>query len=293
MGDVFRRCSRRITAAFVALVAGAVALPVHADEPLPGACKQHGTAAVNPGCLPALTDDVRHPAVTLPNLVPEVHDLFAYRPSAIDPATGTVVEQEPRLYFDTRAQNFGTVPLDVLVDDLEEPETSTVSQCTAWTGDLVCVARRVVGGFSWHAGNRNARFVAYSTSELRRLGADGRPDYSPAGLIDAIDRALPCFRDNAKVGDGGAPAPLYPAAYQMCPPARQGVTPGWTAAYDPIDPGEQFPIEGLPDGLYAIVARIDPAGHLLESNDGDNVTETIVELSGGLRTARVVARHYP
>ena len=284
MGDSSKRRSRGLALVLAMLAVGAMDIPVHADMPVPDSCKAHPTTVVNPGCLPAATDDTRNPPVTLPNLVPEVHDLFVYPPGGGGP--------DVVLYFDTRAQNFGDVPLDIVVDDLTAPEASTVSQCVAWTG-LACAARRTVDGFAWDPATSTARFVHFSTAELRHLDASGAVDYSPAGLIDTIDRSLSCFRDNAKVGGGGLPAPLYPALYQLCPPARQGVTPGWTAAYDPIDRSEQFPVGHLSDGRYAIVARIDPAGHVLESDDGDNVTETIIEFSGGMGNVRVVARYYP
>lgn len=283
MGDSSRGRNRGLVVTLAMLAAGGVGVPVQAGTPVPASCKPHPITVVNPGCVPASTDDARNPPSTLPNLVPEVHDLFVY------PLGGG---PDVALYFDTRAQNFDQVPLDIVVDDLTAPETSTYSQCVAWAG-LVCAARRTVDGFAWDPATATGRFVPFSTAELRRLDAAGGVDYSPAGLVDTVDRSLACFRDNAKVGDGGLPAPLYPALYQLCPPGRQGVTPGWTAAYDPMERSEQFPVGHLPDGRYAIVARIDPAGHVLESDDGDNVTETIIELSDGMGSVRVVARHYP
>jgi hypothetical protein len=228
-------------------------------------------------------------SLTLPNLAPYVLDLFLYRGFVYDPAVEAYVEGPPILFFDTRTHNTGTVPLDLTLDDLTHPETSTVSQCVSWTTEGSCRSRRVVGGFEWDAAAVDFKFAEFTTSELRRLGADGRPDYSDVGLIAAVDRTLPCFYDESKVDDGESQVPLY----KPCSLLRQGVTPGWRASYDPRHEEDQLPMTGLADGRYGLVIHLDYNRHLFDADTRDNVQEVIVEVSDGAHRATVVSRTYP
>lgn len=91
------------------------------------------------------------------------------------------------------------------------------------------------------------------------------------------------------MGADGSPAPLY----DTCTPVRQGITEGWIASAAPTEPTAQSSLADFDDGVYAIVTRIDPRGRILEADDSDNLTETIVQVSGGATVAEVMARQYP
>lgn len=173
--------------------------PGQADEDdglVPGSCRLHPTQVVNRGCVPAPTENLQDtiedppdasdvlgdPGITYPNLVPDVRDVFILRPFVFDPETNTFVQGPPQLWFDTWSQNLGTVSLQTTVEEVESPESSTVSQCVSWCTDWLCERQEPVGGYTWHAEHTHFHFDEFAAYELRRLGADGRPDYSDAGL---------------------------------------------------------------------------------------------------------------
>lgn len=278
---------RRILVA-TAAVAAVLSSPAHADGPLPGSCKTHPNKVVNPGCVPALTGGVTDPAITLPNLVPNVVEVAVERPFEWDPETGTFYPGAPILYFDTRAQNLGTVPVQLTMNDVPDTETAPVSQCVAWT-ERVCRAQEEVGGFVWHAEHQHWHFEEFAAYQLRRLGADGRPDYSSAGLIALSDKVSFCMIDSAQVDPNASPAPTY----NTCLPTVQGISPGWEDIYTYDLPGQSFSLDGLADGRYALVISMNYASRLHESEYGDNVLEATIEVRNGMSEVEVVDRHYP
>lgn len=269
--------------------------PAWAENPaVPDSCKTHPTKVVNPGCAPAVSEQVDGAVAdalahetTYPNLVPNVTEVRIYRPLRWNPETQTVFEGPPMLTFDTHSQNFGTVPVDLLADDPENITASTVSQCVSWAPDYVCRERHRVGGFSWHAEHTHFHYQDFASYGLRRLGPDGRPDYSSAGLVGASEKVSFCLMDSTPVADDAVPVPTYAA----CNPIRQGISPGWADIYTSDLPGQEISIDGLADGSYALVVTMDPADHLFESDDTDNRIEVTVAISGGLRNAEITDRH--
>lgn len=276
-----------LLAALTVLALGLQA-PARAVAPLPDSCKTHPTKAVNPGCVPAVKEGVTEPGITLPNLVPDVREVFVLRPFVLDPETETFYEGEPHLFFDSWAQNLGTVPVQLTVDSVESPESSTVSQCVSWTA-RVCREQRRVGGFSWHDAHRHFHFNEFAAYELRRLGADGRPDYSASGLLATSEKVSFCLMDSQQVDPDAVPVPVYNA----CVPAVQGISPGWTDIYTSDLEGQQLPLTGLGDGRYSLIIKLNHARNVLESDYSDDVVEVTVEISNSLQDAQIVGRNYP
>ncbi len=230
-------------------------------------------------------------AITLPNLVPNV-EYVAIQRFFFDEATQTVVVDKPYLYFDTRAQNLGTVPVQLQLTDvpnLEDMASAPVSQCVSWV-ERVCRKQESVGGFVWHDPHKHWHYEEFASYQLRRVGADGRPDYSPAGLVALSEKVSFCFVDSEGVDSADSDEV---GIYRQCTPTLQGISPGWTDIYDAGMPGQQFPLEGLADGRYAVVIDMDYANRLHETSDDDNYVEVTVEISGGLTEVSVVDRRWP
>jgi lysyl oxidase len=90
-----------------------------------------------------------------------------------------------------------------------------------------------------------------------------------------------CLRDlrRARVG----PTVRHHARFGACnqrPLKREvtlGTSPGWADAYPASYPGNWIDVTGL-SGCFAVVHRIDPEHHILESNDANNVSSKIVRL---------------
>jgi hypothetical protein len=291
---VRHRFRRSILAVAVGVLAlGLVSAPgAQGGETLPGSCKLHHRHIVNPGCVPALTgeatEDVSDPPTTFPNIVPNVDFVTIYRQLFWDDATQTYFYGPPDLRFDTHVQNFGSVPLQLTVNEVDSPETSTVSQCVSWL-DRVCRKQVEVGGYTWHGEHEHFHFEEFAKYELRRVGADGRADYSASGVIATNDKVSFCMLDSTRVRDDGSLVPFY----NTCTPTVQGISPGWADIYPAGLDGQQFPFTGLSDGRYAIVVHANYVDRLHETNYGDNIAEVIVEVSGDVTQATIVAVHHP
>lgn len=60
----------------------------------------------------------------------------------------------------------------------------------------------------------------------------------------------------------------------------QGISRGWADVYAWPLPGQYVEVTGLPDGLYDVVVYVNPNGSILESDYGDNVACTRIEVTG-------------
>jgi hypothetical protein len=268
-----------VTAVFGMAAAG------HAEEDdgvVPDSCKLHPRHVVNPGCVPALESEVVGPTAGLPNVVPDVQSVAVYRTFVPGPDPNTFVEGDLVLGFDGWVQNLGEAPLEILADDPDNP--STAEQCTSWTLSYLCEDRHEVGEYAWHEPHSHYHFQDFADYQLRRLGLDGRPDYSDAGLLARSEKVSFCLVDSTLVDTLDPAPPLF----LTCGPDRQGVSPGWADIYDVGTPGQELPIEGLPDGRYALVVSMDHPNRIAETDDTDNTLEVIVELSGNGTEAAIV-----
>src|SRR5688500_6149518 len=243
------------------------------DGTLPDSCKLHPTQVANPGCAPAVRSRVVGPTAGLPNVVPDVQNVSTYRPFVPGPDPDTFVEGELVLGFDRWVQNLGEAPLERLADDPDNP--ATVQQCTSWTFSHVCEDRHEVGSYAWHEEHGHYHFQDFADYQLRRLGPDGWPDHADAGLLARSEKVSFCLVDSTLVETLDPAPPLF----LTCGPDRQGVSPGWADIYDVGTPGQELPIEGLPDGRYGLVVTMDYPDRISESNDADNTLEVVVELS--------------
>lgn len=276
----------RLLAALVAVMSGALLLASAPAVAVPESCvpKPH----LPPGCPHALAgevkDEVAHavdPGWTLPNLVSAV--TFAEVGYWYDlDENGTVVQSPPNVRFSVAIRNEGDYAMDLLGDASTDLTSTTVQQCVSWT-EKVCREREQVGGFAWHPEHNHFHFQEFATYELRRLDADGRVDRSDAGLLQVAPKVSFCLMDfEASYAD--SPPPFY----VQCLGANQGISPRWSDVYSNYLPGQGLSIEGLPDGSYALVVRVDPFDRLYETNDDDNETAVVVELYDGGTQARVV-----
>lgn len=75
------------------------------------------------------------------------------------------------------------------------------------------------------------------------------------------------------------------------------MSPGWSDVYGFTLPGQEIDISDLPDGLYRFWAQADPDGWFTEASEDNNLTWSIIELSGcrpmgqGWRSSRNLVRH--
>ena len=126
MGTSSRRHRRRTGLIAIAVLVPLLAVPARAEDPLD----------------PYLGDV----EVAYPNLVPNVAFVDVRTTREFDDLS---TEEGMFLFFDTRAQNFGTVPIQVTIDEVETPETSTVSP-------LLRVLTKVAGALAPRSSIRKA-----------------------------------------------------------------------------------------------------------------------------------------
>lgn len=231
------------------------------------------------------------PGVTLPNLSPDVQTLQILRSFQYDEATQTVYEGPPTLYFDTWAMNLGTVPVQLKFGGLESPETAIAEQCISWRSaeNHLCREFVPVGGFSWHQEHAHFHFNEFAAYELRRLRPNGRVDYSAKGLVSTNEKVSFCLIDSRRLRDDASSTGFY----STCTPTIEGISPGYADIYNSELAGQQLSLEGLVDGRYALVIKMDYLDHIHETNDDDNVVEATIELSAGVTQASIVGRNYP
>lgn len=239
------------------------------------------------------------PGVTLPNLVPDVDFVAVTTERDVTDATlSTTTEHGEFLAFNTLSQNLGSVPIQVTIDQVQSPQTSTVSQCVSWRSAEAHVCRETeqVGGYQWHDAHTHFHYTDFATYELRRLAPDGRPDYSASGLLQLSGKVSFCFLDSDAVRDD-APPPFYTTATCNAP-VVMGISPGWADIYDAGLEGQSLPIEGLPNGDYALITHLNYEQTLHETGYDDNYVEVIVRLSTNpdfpqFRQAQILRRFWP
>ena len=67
-----------------------------------------------------------------------------------------------------------------------------------------------------------------------------------------------------------------------------GLTSGWGDVYRWQRPGQYVEFAGNGDGLYVVRATVDKANHILESNETDNTSYTLIRVVG--RSVDIIER---
>lgn len=195
------------------------------------------------------------------------------------------LEHDRALRFGASVANRGAFGMDVVgmprSEDVTMRPTSDAYQCVEWAADHVCAQRRLVGTFVWHPAHAHYHIEDFAEYELRSVAPDGSPDMSPGGLVATAGKVSYCMQDTS--WDPGSERrvtysiedPLYTTCYPF-----QGISPGWADTYDYNLPGQEIIIDDVTDGRYYLMITTNPAGHLLETTREDNVSATLIELSG-------------
>lgn len=233
------------------------------------------------GAPPARAADAELPDLQ-PQKPPYVDLAFTYAPTLGVFYFGE--PQEPRLLrFTTVATNVGPRPVDLIGVPSEDPLSLVGHQCVRWTGP-VCSDREAVGALRWHGEHRHWHFNDFAVYELRRLTPSGDVDRSPEGLIGDSTKASFCLEDTERATDEASPVP----AYRGCSGVVQGISPDWSDVYLATTPGQQIVLDGVTDGRYGLVVRVDPLNRLIERDEQNNDAWAVIEIANNVTTARLV-----
>jgi Bacterial Ig domain/Lysyl oxidase len=120
---------------------------------------------------------------------------------------------------------------------------------------------------------------------------------NPDGSVGAVVATSPkkdyCITADAFVG--GVPnapsASFIPQGNCTNPTKPLGWSVGWGDQYDQTDNGQPIPLTGVPDGTYILHGVVDPQHLLTESNVTDNVTDTLLQITGS--TVKVLSQTTP
>lgn len=113
---------------------------------------------------------------------------------------------------------------------------------------------------------------------LNSVNGDG----SIGGIVSVSPKTDYCITGDYLVGGvTNTPAQTSPPASNCGNPNNPlGWSVGWADQYDQTDSGQPIPLTGVANGTYILRAIVDPQHLLTESDATNNVTDTVVTISG-------------
>lgn len=215
-------------------------------------------------------------AEPMPNLVTRApSDLQIGRPDdAGDPS-----DTRTGLRFSSTIANLGDEAFEFLgVPDVAgDPEAATAYQCVAFAS-RACIAHEPRGSILWHAPHQHFHVQAFAAYGIYALDGAGEPDRA-AGPIVSASKVSFCLMDSSREHEP-EPLELNVAFYNTCTMAMQGISPGWGDIYEFDLPGQFLPLDGVPDGRYALVIEADPNKQFLQATSADDIAWTVFTVSG-------------
>jgi hypothetical protein len=119
------------------------------------------------------------------------------------------------------------------------------------------------------------------------------PDGSLGAVVATSPKVDYCMTADTYVGGvSNTPNCSYiPQDNCATPTLPLGWSVGWGDQYDQTDSGQPISLTGIADGTYILHATVDPNHVLTESNTANNVTDTVLQISGN--TVTVVSQTNP
>ena len=220
----------------------------------------------------ALSPAAGHGRDEAPNLVPL---------PAFDVVVGRADHgRGPALRFSVSVANRGDVAFD-LFGSPEADGSARALQCTDWI-EKVCTARSDVGAFQWHRDHGHFHLQDFAEYELRRVDRGGRPVPGRGGLVATSGKVSFCIFDTERDRPSEGPADDVPnPLYSSCTmgTGTQGISPGWRDTYGFLLPGQQFLLDDVRDGRYAVVVHLDPENRFFQSTPEDDSSWTVVDIT--------------
>jgi hypothetical protein len=175
--------------------------------------------------------------------------------------------------FSTTIQNAGDGPLLILGDyDENSDAVSTVQQIQHTDATI---EEYHVGRFVFDDGHEHWHLEDFIVFELWSLAEDG----SPAEIIATTGKMTFCLADSHPMEEL-PPNAAAQAKVTSCEQTVQGISVGWEDIYLSELPGQELDIGELQDGRYAIRSVVDPDNLILETDNGNNATTSVVEIAG-------------
>lgn len=133
---------------------------------------------------------------------------------------------------------------------------------------------RPAGRFEFHPGHEHVHLEGWAIYRLRaRL-----PDGGVGEVLRESGKTSFCLLDSA-IHDATLPGYLPLRTYRSCGELFQGISVGWVDIYEKDLIGQNIDVAGLPPGTYWLESEVDPDDHVLELDEGNNLTRIEVVLT--------------
>jgi hypothetical protein len=136
-------------------------------------------------------------------------------------------------------------------------------------------SRTPAGSYEFHAAHNHWHFADFARYELRSV--------TPRGGIGPVVHALSdkvsfCVIDIARF-DATLEHAASATYWQCNQTSTNGLSVGWADLYLWNLAGQELDITDVPNGTYWLMSTVDPANHLLETNDFNNRAAVKVKLT--------------
>jgi hypothetical protein len=174
------------------------------------------------------------------------------------------------LRLTTAMGNGGAGPLELRGGAINPDGTQNVYQRVFLEGGGF--SDRLAGTFTYHPSHNHTHFDNFSAYRLRAVAPDG----GAGEIVAAGEKISFCLLDVDHYAPSLPGSPTQPR-YVTCD-TFQGVSPGWADVYDLGLPDQWIDVTDAPDGRYWLEVAVDPANHLLESDETNNVVRVPIDL---------------
>ena len=206
---------------------------------------------------------------------PLLPDLRVLEPSSLYIVAPTEEDDEKRLKFATVLWNAGPGVLEVHGSTDPDTDEISVQQVLYGEGGLQ-IPGGIVGRFNFEHRHGHLHLGEFARYELWSVAEDG----SLLELVALNDKVGFCLMDNVlideelTIGDG---EPKYPIE---CGGDVQGISPGYGDIYVAQLYEQDLVITDLPDGRYALINTVNPAGVIVETTTENNSAMVYLVLEG-------------
>jgi len=169
--------------------------------------------------------------------------------------------------FSTRSWNKGAGPLELVAGEGGSSGQNVHQRIYSSDGSH---QDYFVGTFVWHPSHNHFHLGDYALYYLEPINA-------PGGSPKSGSKTTFCVMDTDKI-DGSLPGAPPNAFYATCGSTVQGMSVGWADTYGYHLTGQSINFTGNPSGDYCLTIQIDPKGRLFETNDNDNVAQSLLHI---------------
>jgi hypothetical protein len=175
-----------------------------------------------------------------------------------------------KLRFSTTSWNNGTGPLQLEAGTVDTGGGKQQVNQRIFNSEGSPTVR-FAGWVEWHEAHNHFHFNDYALYTLQPISA-------PGGSARTGSKTTFCVMDTTKINTAlpGAPGS---AVYSICGNQIQGMSVGWGDTYGSNLAGQELDFTGNADGVYQLKIEIDPKKLLAESNDTDNVSCVLLNIT--------------